>query len=142
MLIRVLGMDSLTLQQLDPKRYDLPLLDTQTITNPQPMQRFSVPPQIWQTPPSRYLLAIGLGDNGSSDIRIMRILPSTLNIITLGGKIIAGTRTTQSAPRSTITLFQEFTSFSLALCMPFFFLYFLFVFFYFFFILPFFFSYS
>ena len=107
MLIRVLGMDNLTLQQLDPERYDLPLLDTQTITNPQPLQRFSVPAQIWQTPPSRYLLAIGLGDNGSSDIRIMRILPSTLNIITLGDKIIAGTRTTQSDIPPTITLFQD-----------------------------------
>ena len=106
MLIRVLGMDNLTLQQLDPKRYNLPLLDTQTITNPQNTQRFVVQPSIWQTPPSRYLLAIGLGDSGSSDIRIMRILPSTLNIITLGGKIIAGTRTTQSDTPSTITLFQ------------------------------------
>ena len=107
MLIRVLGMDNLTLQQLDPKRYNLPLLDTQTITNPQNMQRFVVPPSIWQTPPSRYLLAIGKGNNGSSDIRVMRILPSTLNIITLGGNIIAGTHTTQSNNPSTITLFQE-----------------------------------
>jgi Bacterial Ig-like domain len=107
MLIRVLGMDNLTLQQLDPERYNLPLLDTQTITNPQNVQRFVVPPSIWQTPPSRYLLAIGKGNNGSSDIRVMRILPSTLNIITLGGKIIAGTRTTQSDTPSTITLFQE-----------------------------------
>ncbi len=103
MLIRLLSMDNLTLQQLNPDRYDLPLLDTQTITNPQNTQRFVVPPHIWQTPTSRYLLAIAHGNNGSSDIRVMRILPSTLTTITLGGTIIAG----QSDTPSTITLFQE-----------------------------------
>ncbi|MCX6014707.1 MAG: Ig-like domain-containing protein [Chloroflexales bacterium] len=107
MLIRVLGMDTVTLQQLDPERYDLPLLDTQTITNPKSIQRFTVPQRIWQTPTSRYLLAIGRGSNGSNDVRIMRILPRTLSIMSFGGKIIVGTLNNQVETPATLTVFQE-----------------------------------
>ncbi|RLT21645.1 MAG: hypothetical protein DWI30_07360 [Chloroflexi bacterium] len=107
MLVRVLGMDDLTLQQLDPERYDLPLIDTQTITNPQAAHRIVLPPQIWQAPPSRYLLAIGQGDDGNNDVRILRILPNTLTIMTLGGHIIAGSITNPIATSATITVFQD-----------------------------------
>lgn len=106
-LVRVLSMDDLTLQQLDPNRYNLPLIDTQTITNPQTLQRFDLPLAIWQSPLSRYLLAIGRGNNNSADVRIIRILPSTLNVIPLSGQIIAGTISTSSSTPATITLFQE-----------------------------------
>lgn len=107
MLVRVLGMDNLTIQQLNPERYELPLIDTYTITNPQTAHRIILSPQIWQASPSRYLLAIGQGDNSNNDVRILRILPNTLTTMTLGGHIIAGQLTRTLATPATLNVFQE-----------------------------------
>ena len=106
-LVRVLGMDNLTLQQLDPTHYNLSLIETYTITNPLTLHRVSPSPKLWQSPQSRYVLAIAQGNTGSADVRIVNILPSTLTVMNIGGHIIAGSLSTPSPLPALLTVFQD-----------------------------------
>jgi hypothetical protein len=109
-LVRILDMDVPTLLNIDPARYNLPLLAQQELQSSDGNQRITVDimQKIQGVIQSRIWLVQLISANGSQDVRLIRTRPATLHAVTLPQHIIVGIQEEQlPQPERPILLFQS-----------------------------------
>lgn len=109
-LVRMLDMDITTLLNVDPERYNLPLLAQQQLQSDDGRSRITVDimRDITGTPMSRIWLVQLISANGSQDIRLVRTQPATLHAVSLPQQIAIGVQDTQESPANrTVLVFQS-----------------------------------
>ncbi|MBM4414042.1 MAG: hypothetical protein FJ040_11445, partial [Chloroflexi bacterium] len=109
-LVRMLEMDVPMLLNIDPARYNLPLLAQQELQSSSGNQRITVDimQKIQGAVQSRIWLVQLISANGSQDVRLIRTRPATLYAVTLPTHIIVGIQEAQSPqPERPILLFQS-----------------------------------
>jgi len=109
-LVRMLDMDVTTFLDIDPVRYNLPLLTQKELqsSDNRPQISVDIMQNITGTPISRILLAQLISANGSQDIRLIRTQPATIHAVSIPQHIAIGIQD-QQVPQSnrSILIFQS-----------------------------------
>lgn len=105
-LVHILGMDDDTFRQIAPERYDLPVITTLDIPNPQTVTPVLLPADIRTRAHSRLVLVVASDTQNQRDVRLVRILPHQLRVAPIAGHVAVGSDGASTA-LSTIGVFHH-----------------------------------
>jgi Bacterial Ig-like domain len=109
-LVRMLDMDVSTFLEIDPGRYNLPLLAQQELQSTDNRSQISIDIMqgITATPISRIWLVQLVSANGSQDVRLVRTQPATIHAVSLPQQVAIGLQEQQvPQPDRPILVFQS-----------------------------------